>query len=207
MHGWGKYESIAGHSALRRDVLSGLCLPIPGALRASQSGLPPPDLHAIPLRVGIYVKQDSHRRRVLNHQALDQALRSVLLKYPGTRARQSGRSKGQHMTPAPMVPPPLLSSHGLVQKRRPCVPALLGLFWNHHFCGPIEQRMWFVALCRLQEGSTWVAKWGSCNSMCCRVVGWMLACWTPFCSLEGVCLKGYGLCLQHVFCGTCRTVT
>ena len=46
---------------------------------------------------------------------------------------------------------------------RPHVPALLRfvlLFWNHGFCGSNTQRMWLVALCRLQEESIWVSKCG-----------------------------------------------
>ena len=72
-----------------------------------------------------------------------------------------------------MYPP--LSKHGLVQTQQPRVSAILGLFWNHHFCG--SNPMWFVVLCRLQEGSVWVAKcWCSCNSMCSCALGCVLAC-------------------------------
>ena len=47
----------------------------------------------------------------------------------------------------------------------------------------IQSRVWFVAVCGLQEGSVWVAKcWCGCNSMCSVVLGCLLACWTPFCS-------------------------
>ena len=79
-----------------------------------------------------------------------------------------------------------LSSRGLVQTRRPVFPH----FWS--FCGPIvftvpmQQRMWFVALCRLQEGSMWVSKcWCRCGSMCSCVLGCMLPVGHPFAVMKG----------------------
>ena len=86
----------------------------------------------------------------------------------------SGRS-----TPDPPPPPVVI---WVLQTWGPRVSALLGLFWNHHFCGcnPMEN-----VVSRLQEGSLWVSKcWCSWNSMCSCVLGCMLACWAPFCNDE-----------------------
>ena len=82
-------------------------------------------------------------------------------------------------TPDPPPPPVVI---WVLQTWRPRVSALLGLFWNHHFCGcnPMEN-----VVSRLQEGSLWVSKcWCSWNSMCSCVLGCMLACWAPFCNDE-----------------------
>ena len=79
-----------------------------------------------------------------------------------------------------------LPSHALVRTRGPRVPALLGLFRTIVFAVPIQWRVSFVALCRLQEGSIWVAEqWCSCNSMCSCVLGCVLACCFVLSCFEG----------------------
>ena len=94
-------------------------------------------------------------------------------------------------------------------------PVFLHL-WGVFFIGTIivavsiQWGLWFAALCRLQEGSTWVSKcMCCCTAMCLCVVG---VCWPvdpPFCSHEGIgwliaatCVPWYvprgnsGLCKQ-----------
>ena len=80
-----------------------------------------------------------------------------------------------------------LSEHGLVHKHgNPVYRHFWVFFGTIVFADAVQWRMWFVALCRLQEGSIWVSKcWRSC-SMCSCVVGCMPACWAPFCSHEHV---------------------
>ena len=46
-------------------------------------------------------------------------------------------------------PHPPSSEHGLVQTRRPGVSALLGLFWNHQFCGPSPKETVFGSVVRV----------------------------------------------------------
>ena len=41
---------------------------------------------------------------------------------------------------------------GLSKHSDPMFPHFCSFFGTIIFAGPIEQRMWFVALCRLQEG-------------------------------------------------------
>ena len=84
-----------------------------------------------------------------------------------------------HWCPPPLCPDTGLSKHG--------DPVLWAFVGTIVFADIIQLRLWFVALCRLQEGSTWVPMCCcSCTFMCSCVLGWMLPCWTPFRSHEGV---------------------
>ena len=76
---------------------------------------------------------------------------------------------------------------GLSKHSDPVLPHLepfLELFFEllRLFAIPTQQRMWLVALCRLREGSIWVAK---CNSVCSCVLGCMLACCFVLSCFEG----------------------
>ena len=69
--------------------------------------------------------------------------------------------------PTPTPPDTGLSKHG-----DPVFPHFWAFFGTIVCVVLIHWRMWFAALCRLQEGSIWVSKcWRSCNSMCSWV--WM----------------------------------
>ena len=92
-----------------------------------------------------------------------------------------------------------LSKHGL------CVSALLGLFWNHRFCGPTPKEnvvCGFVQGCRTGQCG--------CQSVGVAVIPCALVFWGVRWAVALYCdvLRGrVGLCLPHVFRGTCRAVT
>ena len=110
--------------------------------------------------------------------------------------------QGEHPTSTPLsrrCPCPRQNSPPLSQHRPACpntaTPCFhnFGSFLEPSFLSFQSNGMWFVALCRPQEGSIWVLKClCRCHSMCSCVLGCTLAYWTPFCSHEGVGLASVG---------------
>ena len=77
--------------------------------------------------------------------------------------------------------PPPCPNTGLFKPGDPVFPPFWAFFGTIVFAVPIQQRMWAVALCRLQEGSIWVAKcWCSCTSLCSLCSGVYACLGHPF---------------------------
>ena len=78
-------------------------------------------------------------------------------------------------------PSTALSKHG-----DPVFPHHLVIFGTIAFAVPVQWRTWYVALCRLQQGSIWVAMCGcSINAMRSCVPGCTMACCFVLSCFEG----------------------